>query len=55
LADGQIVPTLQGGSLKISVAKNGTVKVNDARVIKTDLLTKSGVIHIIDRVLVPGK
>jgi len=29
------------------------VKVNEANVIKTDIMTSNGVIHVIDTVLVP--
>jgi uncharacterized surface protein with fasciclin (FAS1) repeats len=30
-----------------------TVSVNDANVVKADIDTKNGVIHVIDRVLLP--
>ena len=43
--------TLQGGSLAIS--SDGGVKINDANVIKADIKTKNGVIHVIDTVLIP--
>lgn len=43
--------TLQGGELKID--SNGGVHVNDANVIKADILTANGVIHVIDSVLLP--
>jgi len=44
----------KGQKLKISVA-DGVAKVNDATIIKTDYVTKSGVIHVIDTVLgLPG-
>jgi len=43
--------TVQGGSLKIDTA-NG-VKVNDANVVKTDIVCDNGVIHVIDTVLMP--
>jgi uncharacterized surface protein with fasciclin (FAS1) repeats len=46
--------TVQGKSLKIET-KNGTVTVNGAKVIKTDIVTKNGVIHVIDAVLLPPK
>ncbi len=45
------VTTVQGGSLKIDTA-NG-VKVNDANVVKTDIVCDNGVIHVIDTVLMP--
>ncbi len=44
--------TLQGGELKISA--DGGVHINDAKVIKADILTANGVIHVIDSVLLPN-
>ena len=43
--------TVQGGSVKIN-AKQG-VRINDATVIKADVMTTNGVIHVIDTVLLP--
>jgi uncharacterized surface protein with fasciclin (FAS1) repeats len=45
--------TLQGGELKIS-SDGGGVSINDANVIKADILTANGVIHVIDSVLLPN-
>lgn len=45
--------TLQGGELKIS-SDGGGVHINDANVIKADILTANGVIHVIDSVLLPN-
>ena len=44
--------TVQGKSVTIE-AKDGNVKVNDAKVTKTDIECKNGVIHVIDTVLLP--
>jgi uncharacterized surface protein with fasciclin (FAS1) repeats/plastocyanin len=44
--------TVQGSNLTISVI-NGSVKVNDANVIITDINANNGVIHVIDTVLIP--
>ena len=44
--------TLNGQEVKITV-KDGKVKVNDANVVKTDILCTNGVIHVIDSVLLP--
>lgn len=44
--------TLNGQDVKITV-DDGKVKVNDANVIKTDILCTNGVIHVIDSVLLP--
>ncbi len=44
--------TVQGGKVRIAVA-DGKVRVDDANVVKTDILTKNGVIHVIDAVILP--
>lgn len=44
--------TLEGQDVKITVA-NGTVMVNNAKVIKADVFATKGVIHVIDAVLLP--
>ena len=44
--------TVNGQSLAISV-NGGTVMVNNAKVIKTDILCTNGVIHVIDSVVLP--
>ncbi|WP_198649981.1 fasciclin domain-containing protein [Zobellella maritima] len=44
--------TVQGGTVSIQT-QNGNVKVNDATVLMADLEASNGVIHIIDRVLMP--
>lgn len=44
--------TVQGSSAKISV-DGGKVKIDDANVVKTDILTSNGVIHVIDAVILP--
>ena len=45
------VKTVQGGELTIATA--GGVTVDDAKVIKTDIVADNGVIHVIDSVLMP--
>lgn len=44
--------TVNGQKLKI-VVKDGAVMVNDAKVIKTDVVATNGVIHWIDTVVLP--
>jgi uncharacterized surface protein with fasciclin (FAS1) repeats len=44
--------TLEGQSLKFTV-KDGTVMVNNAKVIKADVFATNGDIHVIDTVLLP--
>ncbi|MBV9848777.1 MAG: fasciclin domain-containing protein [Armatimonadetes bacterium] len=45
-------PTVQGGTLNV-VTRNGRVMINDATVIRPDIPASNGIIHIIDRVLMP--
>lgn len=45
------VKTVQGGELEI--ATEGGVTVNGAKVVKTDIVGKNGVIHVIDSVVLP--
>lgn len=44
--------TINGAAVNISV-KNGQLYINDARVITKDILTTNGVIHVIDKVILP--
>ena len=50
--DGQSVETLQGESVEISI-DGDTVMVNDATVVTADVAASNGVIHVIDKVLLP--
>ena len=52
LKDGQKLKTVEGQDLTVSI-KNGVVKVNDATVEKTDITASNGVVHEINKVLVP--
>lgn len=45
--------TVNGKTLKIRV-NNGSVMIDNAKVIKTDIATSNGVIHIIDTVVIPN-
>ncbi len=45
--------TVEGDSVTI-VVSDGGVKVDDANVVKTDIVTSNGVIHVIDTVLMPN-
>ena len=42
----------QGSDIEIAV-NGGSVKVDNANVIKTDVMASNGVIHVIDTVLIP--
>jgi len=45
--------TVQGQSVKLKVSDTG-VTVDNAKVVKTDLLAENGVIHVIDSVILPN-
>jgi transforming growth factor-beta-induced protein len=45
-------PTLNGQSVKIAV-RNGNVYVDDAKVVTADVRASNGVIHVIDKVILP--
>jgi len=44
--------TINGQDVQVTV-NEGTVLVNDAKVVKADVLASNGVIHVIDTVLLP--
>jgi len=44
--------TVQGQNIKINTM--GGVMVNDAHVVKTDVMASNGVIHVIDKVILPN-
>ena len=52
LKDGQKLKTVEGQDLTVTV-KDGVVKVNDATVEKADVNASNGVVHVINKVLVP--
>ncbi|MEP0712795.1 fasciclin domain-containing protein [Algoriphagus sp.] len=52
LTDGQMVTTLNGKQLKVSI-KDGKVMIGDATVVAADLAGSNGVVHVIDAVLLP--
>jgi uncharacterized surface protein with fasciclin (FAS1) repeats len=47
-----MVKTVNGQSFEVTVA-DGTVKVDGAAVVKTDVPASNGVIHVIDHVIMP--
>jgi uncharacterized surface protein with fasciclin (FAS1) repeats len=44
--------TVEGSDIRIAV-RDGSVHVNDATVLKTDIAASNGVIHVIDSVILP--
>jgi uncharacterized surface protein with fasciclin (FAS1) repeats len=48
--------TVQGQEVKIDASKwhlHKSVKINDANIVKTDVVADNGVIHVIDKVILP--
>jgi uncharacterized surface protein with fasciclin (FAS1) repeats len=50
--NGKGAKTVQGSEALITVA-NGGVKIAGANIVKTDIVAKNGVIHVIDTVIMP--
>lgn len=46
---GRSVKALNGVELRLSGFGTGTIKVNNARVVRSDVFTSNGVLHILDR------
>lgn len=44
--------TVQGSTIDIEV-KDGNVMIDEAKVVKADIVTSNGVIHVIDKVIMP--
>src|SRR2546423_10289344 len=49
LRDGQVLQSEAGTSIVVAI-KNGTVYFNNAQVIRANVVTKNGVIHVLDSV-----
>lgn len=54
VTDGLEAKTLQGGTVKFAVHGDGSVMINDANIVATDIVASNGVIHVIDAVILPG-
>ena len=52
LKDGEEVTTVEGSEVKIEVGRG--VKVDDAKVVKADIKASNGIIHVIDKVILPN-
>jgi uncharacterized surface protein with fasciclin (FAS1) repeats len=52
LSDGQMVTTLNGKQLKVTI-KDGKVMIDGATVVAADLAGSNGVVHVIDTVILP--
>jgi uncharacterized surface protein with fasciclin (FAS1) repeats len=47
------VATVNGATVKIDASTAGVVKINDAMVVAADVPASNGVIHVIDKVIMP--
>ena len=47
------VNTAQGSAIQVRRSESGEVSINDAKVALADLIVGNGVIHVIDRVILP--
>ena len=45
--------TVQGSSVKVKITADGKVMVDDATVVATDVEASNGIIHVIDKVILP--
>jgi transforming growth factor-beta-induced protein len=52
VADGLTVETLQGGTVTFSIV-DGAPRINESKIVATDIIASNGVIHVIDAVLLP--
>ena len=52
LKDGQELTTVEGSKLKVTV-KGGEVTIGNAKVVTANIEASNGVIHVIDKVLLP--
>lgn len=53
LSDGMVAKTINGAEITIHLT-DGKVLVNDAEVVMADVATDNGVIHVINKVLMPA-
>ena len=51
--DGMSAATAQGSPVTFTVSSDGGVMINDAKVVATDIAATNGVIHVIDKVILP--
>lgn len=53
LSDGMVAATVNGGNITIHL-QDGKVMINDAEVVIADVETDNGVIHVINKVILPA-
>jgi uncharacterized surface protein with fasciclin (FAS1) repeats len=52
LSDGQTATTVQGADIKVGLSKKGAM-INDAKVVAADVKASNGVVHVINKVILP--
>jgi len=52
LSDGMQAKSVEGSKINIAVSEEGA-KINDARVVTADISASNGVVHVIDKVILP--
>ncbi len=52
LKDGMMAQTVEGNKVKVKIAGN-KVNINEANVAMADIMATNGVVHVIDRVILP--
>jgi len=52
LSNGQKAKTVEGEDVKVSIGTKG-VMINDAKVVAADVAASNGVVHVIDKVILP--
>jgi uncharacterized surface protein with fasciclin (FAS1) repeats len=52
LSNGQKAKTVEGDEIMVSINKKG-VMINDAKVVAADISASNGVVHVIDKVILP--
>ncbi|SIO08347.1 fasciclin domain-containing protein [Algoriphagus halophilus] len=53
LKNGQMAKTVEGSSVKVTL-KDGKAMINDATVVNADIMADNGVVHVIDKVILPS-
>jgi len=52
LSDGMKAKTVEGSEIKINISDSGAM-INDANVTSADIVAANGIVHVIDRVILP--
>ncbi len=53
LTDGLALQPVQGNPLQVTQAADGSIMVNEVKIMTTDIVASNGVIHIIDSLILP--